>query len=119
MPQYRLSRAAVADVADLLDWSEEQFGVAAQERYEALIHHAIGDIAAEPLRRGSTERPELGPGVRSWHIRSSRYGSRRGLVRNPRHLLIYRVERDEVAIGRVLHDAMDIQQHVDVDQVWE
>ena len=65
MPHYRLSRAAVADIAHLLDRSEEQFGVAAQERYEELIRHAIGDIVAEPLRRGSTERPELGPGVRS------------------------------------------------------
>lgn len=114
--RYRLSRAAISDVAEAILWSEDNFGASAAIRYEALISAAIDDVAEDPLRIGSTERPEIGEGVRTWHLRLSRYGSAEGLVRRPRHLLLYRIEgADVVGIGRVLHDRMDIERSVDAE----
>jgi plasmid stabilization system protein ParE len=51
-------------------------------------------------------RPELGDGIRSWHLRNSRTRTTSNEVRRPRHFLIYRTEDDIVVIGRVLHDVV-------------
>ena len=75
----------------------------------------LRDIASDPLRAGSVARPALGSGVRSYHLRHSRDRARSsyGSVRQPRHLLLYRATRsDLIGIGRVLHDQMEIQQHL-------
>ena len=115
MARLRLSAAAQADLTDILAWTHEQFGELARQRYQALLATALRDIAAEPERGGSAERPELGAGVRSWHLRLSRERARTatGMVHRPRHVLIYRVEDDTVLVGRVLHDAMELARHMD------
>jgi toxin ParE1/3/4 len=119
MLRYRLSAAAQADVVDILAWTQEQFGEAARLRYQALIVAALRDIAAQPDRPGSLDRPELGIGVRSWHLRSSRDRAGAGLVRRPRHFVIYRMQRGVVVIGRVLHDAMELTRHLDSGTSWK
>ena len=121
MARYRLSAAAQADIVAILAWTHEQFGEAARNRYESLVVAALRDIAIEPLRAGSIERPELGKGVRSWHLRLSRERARTkvGIVRRPRHFLIYRVEDDLVVIGRLLHDAMELATHLDPEESWK
>lgn len=113
MSAYRLSAAAKQDIIDILAWSAERFGKAARQRYRALLRTAISDIASDPTRPGSKTRPELGDGIRSWHLSLSRRRSPVGSVRMPRHFLIYRVGRDGVTIVRVLHDAMDIGAQVE------
>jgi toxin ParE1/3/4 len=117
--RYRISHAAASDIVDILAWSQEQFGEQARERYEKLIATAIRDIAAAPTRPGSADRPELGKGVRSWHLRGSRNHTTGGVVRRPRHFLIYRVEDDILLIGRILHDAMELRRHIDTDTSWQ
>jgi toxin ParE1/3/4 len=118
MAGYRLSAAARADIVEILAWTHEQFGESARERYEALIVAALRDISVQPGRVGSVERPELGEGVRSWHLRLSREHARMatGIVRRPRHFLVYRTENDLVVIGRVLHDAMELARHMEFDE---
>ena len=83
MAGYRLSAAAQADLSNILAWTYERFCESARERYEALVVAAVRDIAAQPDRAGSIERPELGEGVRSWHLRLSRERARLapGIVR--------------------------------------
>jgi len=117
---YRLSSEAQQDVIDILAWTQENFGDAARKRYGALLVAAMRDVAANPDRAGSTERLELGPGVRSWHLRLSRERGRTeaGIVQQPRHFLIYRIESDMLVIGRVLHDGMDLAQHLDSRRSW-
>jgi toxin ParE1/3/4 len=119
MARYRLSDAAQADIIDILAWSQEQFGEAARLRYESLIVTALRDVATQPNRPGSVERPELGAGVRSWHLGLSRYRARGGVVRRPRHFLIYRVESELLVVGRVLHDAMELARHLDPETSWQ
>ncbi|MEN9420491.1 MAG: hypothetical protein RI988_4112 [Pseudomonadota bacterium] len=115
MFRYRLSAAAQGDVLDILAWTHEQLGEAARRRYESLVVAALRDVASQPDRPGSIARPELGAGVRSWHLRLSRTHVRPGVepVRRPRHFLVYRTEPSRVVIGRVLHDAMELAQHLD------
>jgi toxin ParE1/3/4 len=121
MAVYRLSAAAQADLIEILVWTHEQFGESARERYETLIVAALRDISAQPDRAGSVARPELGDGVRSWHLRSSRERARMatGIVRRPRHFLIYRMESDLVVVGRLLHDAMELTRHMEFEGLWK
>lgn len=121
MFRYRLSEAAQGDVLDILAWTDEQFGEAARLRYESLIVVALRDLARQSDRPGSLARPELGAGVRSWHLRLSREQMKpgAGIVRRPRHFLVYRLESGLVVVGRVLHDAMELARHLDPDAAWE
>lgn len=121
MLRYRLSEAAQGDVLGILAWTHEQFGEAARLRYEGLIVAALRDLASQPDRPGSLVRPELGAGVRSWHLRLSRHHVKPGVefVRRPRHFLVYRCEPGLVVVGRVLHDAMELARHLDPDAPWE
>jgi len=114
MAGLRLSQAAQDDIIDILAWSQTQFGEAARRRYQRLIAIALGDIASDPLRPGSLERPELGRGVRSWHLRGSREAARGadGAVTRPRHYVIYRQMAGQVIVGRVLHDSMELTRHM-------
>lgn len=42
-----------------------------------------------------------------------------GIVRHPRHFLIYRMQGGQLVIGRVLHDAMELARHLACDSPWE
>jgi len=121
MVRYRLAAAAQADLANILAWTHERFGEAARRRYEVLVVAALRDISTKPDRAGSIERPELGEGVRSWHLHLSRERGRTetGIVRRPRHFLLYRMENDLVVIGRVLHDAMELERQLNPDESWD
>ena len=121
MVQYRLSAAAQADIVDILAWTHEHFGHAARTRYETLIITALRDIAHQPERPGSLERHDLGGDVRSWHLRLSRKraDTYSGIVRRPRHFLVYRMEGGVVVVGRVLHDAMELTRHLSPDHSWD
>ena len=112
---YRLSATAEEDIVRLLAYTQNRFGEIARRRYEALLVVGLRDIAFDPERPGSAARPELGLTVRSYHLRHSRDRVRTvdGLVRQPRHLLLYRVTRpDLIGVGRVLHDGMEIERHL-------
>jgi toxin ParE1/3/4 len=115
MPRLRLSAPARDDIERILAHSEASFGPAARLRYEALLEAGLKDLAADPERPGVMRREELGPGVRIYHLHHSRAHARadQGTVGRPRHLLLFRLAApDMVEIGRVLHDAMDMPEHV-------
>ncbi len=114
MAAIRLSAIAEEDIFAILRRTHETFGEAARRRYEALLAASLRDIAADPLRAGSVARPEIGKGIRTYHLRHSRTRAQSGGgVRKPRHFLLYRCLKAEIiGIGRVLYDAMDIERHV-------
>ncbi len=115
MARYRLSAAAETDIIALLAHTQQRFGETARRRYEALLIAGLRDIAADPLRPASAARPELGQGVRTYHLRHSRDHARtpHGIVRQPRHLLLYRALQPRlIGIGRVLYDAMELERHL-------
>jgi len=70
-------------------------------------------VAEDPNGRSSTDRSELRPGMRSFHIRHSRGASHQAPVANPVHVIFYRVvEPGLVEIVRVLHDRMEPSGHI-------
>lgn len=118
MATFRLTESAREDIASILLWSYEQFGEEAQKRYEALIVAAIRDAASASAAPGLVERPELGVGVVSWHLSNSRFRAGSGRVNRPRHFLLCRFDAGVLVVGRVLHEAMDVGQHIDPIREW-
>ncbi len=117
MARLRLSALAQSDIVHVLAWTEQRHGERARERYEQLLSSALRDLAAAPLWPGTTARPELGEGVRSYHLRSAR---KQAGVARPRHLILYRTRgASTVEVGRVLHDAMDLERHAAFDHPCE
>jgi toxin ParE1/3/4 len=115
MARYLVSPAAERDLESILVWSHRQFGVSGRLRYEALLIRAIRDIAEDAERAGSRPRPEIHADARTYHLFFSRNGVDEtiGRVHRPRHFLLYRLREDgQIEIGRILHDSMDLQQHL-------
>jgi toxin ParE1/3/4 len=103
---------ARSDIASILAWTEENFGPQTLNRYAKLIATAIEQVAENPERVGSSQRPEIAEHRRTYHLYFSRTAAGRAgdRIRQPRHLLLYRVtESISLEIGRVLHDSMDFQ----------
>jgi toxin ParE1/3/4 len=103
---------ARGDIASILAWTEKHFGPLTFKCYAKLIGTAIEQIAENPERTGSNPRPEIGENCRTYHLYFSRKSA--GLagdrIRQPRHLLLYRVIGPNIVeVGRVLHDSMDFQ----------
>ena len=118
MSQYRISNAARADIVDILRLSQAQFGDQARQRYQALILAALQALASTPYRIGSHDLDELAPSLRSYHLIYSRQQAKHphGTVKNPRHIVFYRVANDDVIeVVRLLHDAMEVQLHLPND----
>ena len=100
---------------EILKTTYNEFGFDAYLRYGRLIGIALRDLSADSQRNGTVPRPELGVGVRSYHLRHSRERARLqiGMVRRPRHLILYRqIHPTVIGIGRVLHDRMEAQRHL-------
>jgi len=118
MPRYFISSAADADMDSVLTRTYEHFGESARRRYAALLVRAIMDVAENPDRAGSHARPEIAPNARTYHLLHSRnrVTADVGRVKRPRHFLLYRIlAKDEIVIGRVLHDSMDLPRHLPED----
>ena len=102
------------DLAEIRRYTEERYGTAQWQAYEAVLKRAILDIKDDPHRPGSRDRSEdlHAPSMRSYHISLSakRAG---GQVRSPRHLILYfEPNQDTVAVSRVLHDSRDLDRHL-------
>src|SRR5687768_8626423 len=112
MARYRLTRSGRSDIASILRTSEERHGHDARVRYAALLAAAMRRVAEHPQGHSTSDRSELRPGIRSFHIRHSRDESREAPVANPVHVIFYRAIRPGlVEIVRVLHERMEPRRH--------
>jgi toxin ParE1/3/4 len=106
--RFRLSRLAEADLAHIHATSAERWGPEARWRYAKLLAAAMLDLARNPEGPTTQDRAHLARGVRSIHLRHARVDDPQARVRNPVHVLYYRVVRpDMVEIVRVLHERME------------
>jgi toxin ParE1/3/4 len=118
MARFHLSSLAQQDIEAILAWTHRELGESMRLRYEELLIQAMLDLADDPGRVGSTARPELMPGVFTYHLHYSRNRVSRsaGRIRKPRHFLLYRLAMDgHLEISRVLHDSMDLARHLPSD----
>ena len=114
MPQFRLTRSAEADLARILAVSAERWGIDARRRYEALLFDAIQQLVAQPDGPLTRKRSDVGPRLRSFHVRHTRREPRRERVRRPVHVIYYRAIQPEVIeIVRVLHERMEPRPHIE------
>ncbi len=111
---YAVSITAPADrdFLDIMDWSTEQFGAAAADRYESLIGQALIDLGEDPFRPGAKHRPEIPTDIYIYHLVSSRERVADDRVKAPRHFLLYLVATARVEVLRILHDSRDLAQHL-------
>ncbi|MHB9797810.1 type II toxin-antitoxin system RelE/ParE family toxin [Pseudomonas sp. MT3] len=108
-----MSLDAQTDLIDILRYTHAKFGENARRRYQSLIRTAFVSVAAEPERIGSLDRKQLAVGLRSLHLLYCRAESHNGRVDRPRHVVFYRVGSDQVVeIIRILHDAMEVERHL-------
>ncbi|WP_246318822.1 type II toxin-antitoxin system RelE/ParE family toxin [Peteryoungia desertarenae] len=113
--EIRLSAQADFDILDILTKTYADFGRDALRRYELLIVTALSELALSGPPLGVVARPELGQGIYSYHLRHSRDRARHssGIVRRPRHFILYRqIVPDLIGVGRILHDAMEVERHL-------
>src|SRR4051812_28600394 len=108
MARFRLSRPAEADLAQILATSAERWGADAALRYAALLAAAMRKVASEPQAPTTRMRSELAAGIRSFHCRYARRADPQAKVRQPAHVIYYRmVPPDLIEIVRVLHERME------------
>jgi toxin ParE1/3/4 len=115
--EIRVSHEARRDIRAILEWTEQEFGKKAALRYAALLAQALRDIGEDPERPGSLARPEIAiKGARTYHLEFSRGTVKGRGVKAPRHFLLYR-RREEgmIEVGRVIHDARDLERHLPED----
>jgi toxin ParE1/3/4 len=106
--QVRLTAEAERDLASIIDWTMRTFGASQARRYNETIIRAVAVLANGPGVAGSRTRDGVRPGIRTLHVaRSGRAG---------RHLLVYRRAGENlITVLRILHDAMDLAQHLPAD----
>lgn len=109
----RMTSAAEADLEHILRWTTNRFGKVQARAYARTVYAAIESLADRgAAQSGVKVRNEIGPGLFTLHV------ARQG--RKGRHFLLLRIATGEplrhvVEILRVLHDAMDLPQHVPED----
>ncbi len=100
-----LTAPAEQDLIDIIRWTAEQFGARQSSAYRGLIIQSLIRLRVGPEALGARARPELGVELYTLSI------ARRG--KPGRHFLLYRPRSGQVIeILRVLHQSMDIEQHV-------
>lgn len=113
MARFRLTASAKADIGSILKTSEERYGRDARVRYASLLLAAMHRLAAQPEGFATSDRQDLRPGIRSFHIRHSRKESGEAPVGEPVHVIFFRtVNPGLVEIVRVLHERMEPSRHI-------
>ena len=91
--EVELSPAARADLAEIDDFSADQFGQDVADAYLRGFNDAFALLRRHPL--AGPAKPELGIGIRC-------------LVHR-RHRIFYRCETERVLIVRIIHHARDVR----------
>ena len=108
----KLSAPAQDDIVQILAWTQDAFGDVGRARYENLISTALIDLRNDPGRAGVRQRDDIGKGICTYHLASSRKRvTTARQVAKPRHFVLFRISRNVVEVARVLHDAMDFSLH--------
>lgn len=95
----RLSKLALRDITLIHDYTVGEWGGEQAVKYVNALWDALEEIAATPER---------------WRLRHDIYQSCRARVCGS-HLIIYRTREGQVEISRILHGAMNLNDHVPWD----
>ena len=98
MGNYRLSKFAERDLAEILRYTIQTWGMEQGVAYLQLLTAAKNQIVNNPVLPGSKTRDDLANGCRAFRV--------------AKHLIFYRVSEDSVEIARILHESMDFSRHI-------
>jgi toxin ParE1/3/4 len=93
--RYRLSKRAVADIAEIAGYTIQKFGLAQARRYRDGLEATFFTLAELPPRMRSAEH--LAP--RLWRLN---YKS---------HVIFFRADEEGALVVRVLHQRMAFERH--------
>lgn len=96
MPEYRLSRRAKTDLADIADYTIKSFGIKQARDYRDALKACFTMLAETPALGRSAEYVE--PQLRRFEHKS--------------HVIFYIPEPHGILIVRVLHNSMDVLRHL-------
>ncbi|MFM0287786.1 type II toxin-antitoxin system RelE/ParE family toxin [Paraburkholderia megapolitana] len=106
----RLAGSAERDFSNIIRWTAEQFGRSQARVYAQTLSSALQELTAGPALSGVTARDDIASGLLTLHVaRKQRKG---------RHFIMFRTsERHKrtIDVMRILHEAMDLSQHVSPD----
>jgi toxin ParE1/3/4 len=98
------SPRAKRDIVEVLEFTKGRWGLEQARAYGELIREALVAIVNDP--RCGKKRDGVRPGILAYHI------GQRG--RPARHIVFYRIgAAGAVEIVRLLHDAMDLERHLE------
>jgi toxin ParE1/3/4 len=104
----RLSDAAEADFEAILLWTADRFGEEQAHLYKHILRSAIASLRDGPSIAGAKPRPDIAAGLHSLHAARER--------NRARHLVLFHIEGEmRIEIVRILHDSMDLQRHLTLD----
>ena len=93
MAKYTLTQKAVADLADIWNYTYDKWSEDQADKYYTMLIDTCGQVA---------ENPGLGKGYSM--ITTNLMGFRAG-----RHIIFYRsIDADEIEVIRILHEQMDL-----------
>ena len=96
MSLYVLTPGAQADLEDIWDFGEAEWGADRAERYLRALQRGMETVASDPRRGRSCE--DIRPGYFKFAAGS--------------HLIFYRLAQGHVVVVRVLHQSMDFDRHL-------
>lgn len=96
MAEYRLSKRADGDIAEIASHTIENFGFEQARRYRDELERRFHYLAKHPTRGRKADN--LAPGLRRFTFES--------------HVIFYLPKEWGVLIVRVLHQRMDIENHL-------
>ena len=113
MTRLRVAGPAKRDTGRVLRHSREEFGQEAANRYRVLLDQALRDLADDSNRPGVRNIDDVREGYRAFHLKFSRDRTSQPTVRHPRHVIVFRMERDgAVLVARVFHERQLLQRHL-------
>lgn len=96
MSNFEISKLALKDIDDIWEYTAEQWSIQQANKYYNEIFEVIQELCIN-LEIGKPI-DEIKRGHRRVNFRS--------------HMIIYKMEKEIIYIGRVLHQKMDIEKHL-------
>lgn len=101
MTAFRLTKKALEDLRSIGRYTEENWGHNQRNKYLKRLDDSFHSIAREPKIGSACD--EIRKGYRKYHV--------------GRHLIFYFKTGSRIEIIRILHDRMDIEGHIQSEQV--
>jgi toxin ParE1/3/4 len=100
MPTFRLTKRAKQDLKEIGHYTQEVWGREQRNKYLAELDSTFHDLAKTPQKGRGCE--EIRTGYRKYQVN--------------RHVIYYRQTTADIEIIRILHDRMDAEAHLSLDE---